>query len=284
LENSDKKMIVIDFGGGTLDITLLRFRKDKEAIYCDVLFTYGNSNFGGEDFDNILMSKCIEKCSKNSKVFHDKNKNELHLLRLKRACERAKIKLSSFNYTKIHIENISKYKSIDFPINQSDFFSYCKELFNKFNNIVDGFIIQSKINKNEISEVILIGGSTLIPKIREIITEKFKKSKINYKLDPKEVVAMGASISAAKLSRLPSVQDIKLFDVTNLSLGVRVQGNRFKRIIPRSTPIPFHNTDTFKTTLDNQDFAVIKIYEGENDNDCDIKNLLLGKFFITAKF
>ena len=282
LENSDKKMIVIDFGGGTLDITLLRFRKDKEAIYCDVLFTYGNSNFGGEDFDNILMSKCIEKCSKNSKVFHDKNKNEPHLLRLKRACERAKIKLSSFNYTKIHIENISKYKSIDFPINQSDFFSYCKELFNKFNNILDDFIIQSKMNKNEISEVILIGGSTLIPKIREIITEKFKKSKINYKLDPKEVVAMGASISAAKLSRLPSVQDIKLFDVTNLSLGVRVQGNRFKRIIPRSTPIPFHNTDTFKTTLDNQDFAVIKIYEGENDNDCDIKNLLLGKFFITG--
>ena len=154
--------------------------------------------------------------------------------------------------------------------------------FNKFNNILDDFIIQSKMNKNEISEVILIGGSTLIPKIREIITEKFKKSKINYKLDPKEVVAMGASISAAKLSRLPSVQDIKLFDVTNLSLGVRVQGNRFKRIIPRSTPIPFHNTDTFKTTLDNQDFAVIKIYEGENDNDCDIKNLLLGKFFITG--
>ena len=93
---------------------------------------------------------------------------------------------------------------------------------------------------------------------------------------------MGASIRAAKLSRLPSVQDIKLFDVTNLSLGVRVQGNRFKRIIPRSTPIPFSNTDTFKTTLDNQDFAVIKIYEGENDNDCDIKNLLLGKFFITG--
>ena len=281
LENSDKKMIVIDFGGGTLDITQLRYRKDKDSIYCDVKFTYGNSNFGGEDFDKKLMEKCKEKCFKNpkkgAKNLKNEDKNEPQIIRLKRACERAKIKLSTYDSTEIHFEN-----DIDFTINKKDFLDYCKELFDKFNKILDDFIIQSKINKNEISEVILIGGSTLIPKIREIITEKFKKSKINYKLDPKEVVAMGASIRAAKLSRLPSVQDIKLFDVTNLSLGVRVQGNRFKRIIPRSTPIPFHNTDTFKTTLDNQDFAVIKIYEGENDNDCDIKNLLLGKFFITG--
>ena len=281
LENSDKKMIVIDFGGGTLDITQLRYRKDKDSIYCDVKFTYGNSNFGGEDFDKKLMEKCKEKCFKNpkkgAKNLKNEDKNEPQIIRLKRACERAKIKLSTYDSTEIHFEN-----DIDFTINKKDFLDYCKELFDKFNKILDDFIIQSKINKNEISEVILIGGSTLIPKIREIISEKFKKSKINYKLDPKEVVAMGASIRAAKLSRLPSVQDIKLFDVTNLSLGVRVQGNRFKRIIPRSTPIPFSNTDTFKTTLDNQDFAVIKIYEGENDNDCDIKNLLLGKFFITG--
>ena len=284
LENSDKKMIVIDFGGGTLDITLLRYKKDKDSIYCDVKFTYGNSNFGGEDFDKRLMEKCIEKCfsGEDSKNLKKKDKNAPKIIRLKRACERAKIKLSTYDSAKIHFKNGVNYEDIDFTIRKKEFIEYCKDLFDKFNKILDNFIIQSQINKNEISEIILIGGSTLIPKIREIITEKFSQSKINYHLDPKEVVAMGASIKAAKLSNLPSVEDIKLYDVTNLSIGIRVKGNRFKRIIPRSSPIPFDNIEIFKTTLENQDFAVIKIYEGESDNDCDIKNLLLGKFFITG--
>ena len=91
---------------------------------------------------------------------------------------------------------------------------------------------------------------------------------------------MGTSIKAAKISKLPSVEDIKLFDVTNLSIGALVKGNKFKRIIARSTPIPFQNTGAFKTTLPNQDFAAIKVYEGENDNYCETKNLFLGKFFI----
>ena len=284
LENTDKKMIVIDFGGGTLDITLLRFKKDKDGIYCDVKFTYGNSNFGGEDFDNLLMSKCIENCfkssDKESKIYKESDKNQPQIIRLKRACERAKIKLSSFYSTKIFIKNNTNFKGIDFSLNKKDFLKYCKQLFDKFTQIIDDFICQSKVNKNEISEVILIGGSTLIPEIRKIIKEKFKCSNINYNLDPKEIVAMGASIRGAKFYNISSIEDIKLFDVTNLSFGVRLKGNLFKRIIPRSTKIPFQNTDLFKTTLNDQDFAVIKIFEGENKNDCD-KNLLLGKFIIS---
>ena len=139
LENTDKKIIVIDFGGGTLDITLLRYRKKNEAIYCDVKFTYGNTNFGGEDFDDILMTKCKESYNKiykdESNIFKEKEKNQSHLLRLKRACERAKIKLSSFEEAKIHIENYN-YKTFDFPISRKDFIASCKKLFDGLKRVV----------------------------------------------------------------------------------------------------------------------------------------------------
>ena len=107
LENAEKKIVVIDFGGGTLDITLLNYKKDSKKIYCDVQFTYGNTNFGGEDFDNELMSKCIESYTETfgneNNIFNDNDKSKAYILRLKRACERAKIKLSSFPSTKIHV-------------------------------------------------------------------------------------------------------------------------------------------------------------------------------------
>ena len=104
LENANKKIVVIDFGGGTLDITLLNYKKDENAIYCDVKFTYGNTSFGGEDFDNALMSKCIEKFTetfgKEDEIINDIDKSKAYILRLKRTCERTKIKLSSFPVTK----------------------------------------------------------------------------------------------------------------------------------------------------------------------------------------
>ena len=290
LENADKKIIVIDFGGGTLDITLLRYRKDKDAIYCDVKFTYGNTNFGGEDFDIALMNKCEEKCinssndtndTKNKKISEKNDINNHNIIRLKRACERAKIKLSSFDSTKIHIENYFNYQGIDFPITKSEFNDYCKPLFEKFEQILKDFIEKANIkNNDDIFEIILIGGSSIIPKIREIIKEKFKKSFIKYDLDPKEVVARGAAIRGGKFLNLPSVSDIKLFDVTNLSLGIKLKDNKFSKIIPRSTLIPYQNKNIFYTTEDNQTNALIEVYEGEEEKNCDEKNLLLGNFEI----
>ena len=290
MENTDKKIIVIDFGGGTLDITLLRYKKDKDAIYCDVKFTYGNTNFGGEDFDIALMNKCEEKCinssndtndTKNKKISEKNDINNHNIIRLKRACERAKIKLSSFDSTKIHIENYFNYQGIDFPITKSEFNDYCKPLFEKFEQILKDFIEKANIkNNDDIFEIILIGGSSIIPKIREIIKEKFKKSFIKYDLDPKEVVARGAAIRGGKFLNLPSVSDIKLFDVTNLSLGIKLKDNKFSKIIPRSTLIPYQNKNIFYTTEDNQTNALIEVYEGEEEKNCDEKNLLLGNFEI----
>ena len=283
--DENKKIIVIDFGGGTLDITLLRYVKNKDGVYCDVKFTYGDTHFGGEDFDNILMTKCIEKYNQiraNNRNNQNNNFNifnENHILRLKRACERAKIKLSTYEYTKIHIEN-DDYDSFEIPITRKDFIDYCKGKFEEFKRLLKDFIKKSKIDIKEIAEIILIGGTTLIPKVREIINDIFKYSIIHIDLDPKEVVAMGASIRAAKISNLPSVEDITLFDVTNLALGIREYGNIFNKIIERSTKIPYYNIGKFKTSLKNQTSASIEVYEGEEEKFCKENNLLLGKFKI----
>ena len=280
--NADKKIIVIDFGGGTLDITLLKYLKDENGIYCDVLGTYGDTNFGGEDFDKILMTKCKEKFLddkiNNTLVYKEK----LNSVRLKRACERAKIKLSKFNETKIHLENYVQYQSFDFLIKKEEFIEYCKDLFDKFEKIINDFLTQSKTDKNVIDEIILIGGSTMIPKIKEIITNKFSNSKINCHLDPKEVVAMGAAIRGAMSLKLSSIENIQLFDVTNLSLGIKEKEVNFDVIIKRSTKLPCETTKVYKTESDNQTFVWIEIYEGEDKNINSEKNLLLGKFKIVG--
>ena len=288
LENVEKKIIVIDFGGGTLDITLLRYRKDENAVYCDVKFTYGDTNFGGEDFDNILMEKCLQECSKikgnESIIFNEEDKKKSQILRLKRACERAKIKLSTFGSTKIHINNYLNYKRIDLIVTKQDYVNDCIKLYEKFEKILDDFITKAKINKEDKFEIILIGGSTLIPEIRKKISEKFNKSIIKYDLDPKEVVARGAAIRGAKFLNLPAVSDITLFDVTNLSLGVKLKDNIFSILVPRSTPIPYKpkSNGIFYTVEDNQTNALIQVFEGEEINNCDLNNLLLGKFRISG--
>jgi len=276
--NAEKKIIVIDFGGGTLDITLLKYTKDKNGIYCNVLGTYGDTNFGGEDFDKILMTKCKEKLLDDKTLNTLVYKERFNSIRLKRACERAKIKLSKFKETKIHLENYVQYQSFDFLLKEEDFIEYCKDLFDKFEKILDDFLKKSKTDKNLIEEVILIGGSTLIPKINEIISNKFNKSKINCHLNPKEVVAMGAAIRGAITLKLSSIEEIQLFDVTNLSLGIKENDNNFDVLIKRSSKLPCEKIKQYKTQNDNQTMVLIEIYEGEDETISSGNNLLLGKF------
>ena len=180
--------------------------------------------------------------------------------------------------TEIYLENYLPNESIKFPITKANFIKYCKKLFDRFERIIDEFFERSEIKKNRINEVITIGGTTLIPKIREIINKKFKGSIIKYDLNPKEIVSMGAAIRGAKYLDLSSVKNIKLFDVTNLSLGIREIGNKFRKIIKRSTKIPCANTELFQTIKDNQEYVTIEIYEGEEEKNCKENNLLLGKF------
>ena len=212
---------------------------------------------------------------KEFNIFNNDNENNTQIIRLKKACERAKKRLSSLSSTKIHIGDYT------FNITKPEFIEYCDDLFKNFGKILDDFITKSNINKDNIDEVILIGGSTLIPKIREIIKEKFEKSKVKFDLDPKEVVARGAAIRGAKFLNISSVSNIKLFDVTNLSLGVNQKDNIFEKILPRSTEIPQYKSKTFQTVENNQTKALIKVYEGEAIENCEQTTLLFGKFEIS---
>ena len=225
-------IIVIDFGGGTLDITLLNFIKNNKGIYCDIKSSYGDTHFGGDDFDYILMKKCL-----NDSSFE---KNLPHNIRLKRVCEKAKIKLSSFNKSKIILEEYQPSKNINIEITRNEFERLSKHLFDKFKQKLQDFLEKSNFNnrKNEISKIILIGGSTLIPKIKQIIQDFFPYSQLNNTINPQLAVAMGASIQGAILSGLTYEKNINLLDVTNLSLGTEVLGEKMSVIIKRSTPFP----------------------------------------------
>ena len=265
LGNTEKIIVIIDFGGGTLDITLLKFKKDEDGIHCVVKFTDGDSNFGGEDFDDILMEKCLN--SKNYKEIPNK-------IRLKKACEEAKIKLSKFDSANIKLEQYN----LDINITREEFEEYCSNLFIKFEKKLDEFILESKVEKEKINEVIIIGGSIKIPKIKSIIKNKFNFSKIKDNLNPKETVAIGASIQGINISNLNSINKINLLDVTNLPLGIEIIGSIMSNIINRSCPFPIELEETFQTVEDNQEKALIKIYEGDKEKITD--NLYLGQFEI----
>ena len=270
VQNEQKLIAVIDFGGGTLDITLLQFIKNNKGIYCDIKYSYGDTNFGGEDFDYILIKKCL-----NDKDF---DKNESFSIRLKRACEAAKIKLSSCEETKIILEDYMKDKNINLHLSRKDFEKYCSDNFKMFKTKLKDFLKNCGKNKRDIQEVILIGGSTLMPKIQEIIREVFPNSEIKKHLNQNEAVAQGASILGGILSKLPIVSNLNLLDVTNLSLGIRIIGNKMSTVIKRSTPIPYEHSEIYKTTKDNQTEALIEIYEGENKKTEE--NTFLGQFMI----
>ena len=273
--NNNKLITVLDFGGGTLDLTLLQFIKDQNGVYCDIKFSYGNTHFGGEDFDYILMKKCLESVGQN-----EFDKNLQCNIRLKRACEIAKIKLSTIDSTNIILEEYSKDININFPLTKKDFETYCEPIFTKFEKLLKDFLSSCGYKDSDIAEVILIGGTTLIPKVESIIQSVFKYSQIKKNLNPKEAVARGAAIQAAMLSKLSEVKNMSLLDVTNLSIGIKIIGERMSKIIKRSTPIPEEASHIYYTVADNQTEALIEIFEGEDKMTKN--NLSLGKFIISG--
>ena len=272
--NNNKLITVLDFGGGTLDLTLLQFVKNQNNVYCDIKFSYGNTHFGGEDFDYILMKKCLESVGQNK--FDKKLQCNV---RLKRACEIAKIKLSTNDSTNIILEEYSKDININFFLTKKDFETYCEPIFTKFENLLKEFLSSCGHKDIDIAEVILIGGTTLIPKVESIIQSVFKYSQIKKNINPKEAVAKGAAIQAAMLSKLSTVNNMSLLDVTNLSIGINIIGEKMSKIIKRSTPIPEEFSREYFTVADNQTEALIEIFEGEDKMTKN--NLCLGKFIIS---
>ena len=176
------------------------------------------------------------------------------------------------------LEEYQAKMNLEISIDQEKFDIYCKELFDKFDSILKKFKNDCGIQMKEIKEVILIGGTTMIPKIEKIIEENFGKDRIKKNLERKEAVSIGASIQGARISNLSSHDFIKLLDVTNLSLGVNTKGKKMSKIIVRSSPFPICGKNLYKTVSDIQKEACVKVFEGENENNSE--NLFLGEFKI----
>lgn len=277
-KKDDKTILVFDFGGGTFDVTLLKMHEDVFIVKA----TSGNSHLGGDDFDNKLIIYCLEQfCKKYS--FINKLKlinNKKVLSKLKKSCEFAKKTLTQNYKANIYVESL--YEGIDFnhEITRTKFEILCNDLFKKCLKPVDQVLQDSFINKNDVDEIILIGGSTRIPKIQQILSEYFNNKKLNKNIDPDEAVAYGATIQGAIITNKDKISDIVLADVNSLSLGIETGGGIMTNIINRNTRLPTSSIKEFSTFSDNQPSIIVKIYEGERSF---VKNNhLLGVFTLSG--
>jgi L1 cell adhesion molecule like protein len=269
----EKNILVFDTGGGTHDVSLL---KTADGVI-EVLATGGDTHLGGEDFDNRL----VEHFSKEFKRLNKKDlsDNSRSLRRLKTACENAKITLSSS--TKATVEIDSLYEGIDFvsSITRARFEDLCSDLFREALKPVDQVLLDAKLSKSQVDDIVLVGGSTRIPKLRNLLQEYFNGKNLNMSVNPDEVVAHGAAIQAALLNGGQSssnTTDILLMDVCSLSLGIETNGGIMTKIIDRNTTIPCKKSQVFSTHADNQPAVTIQIFEGERQLTKD--NNKLGTF------
>ena len=273
-QGAERKIVVFDLGGGTFDVSLLSI---EDGVF-EVLATAGDTHLGGEDFDQRVIAHFTKIFNKKHGV--DITKDLKSMGKLKREVEKAKRTLSSQMSVRVEIESFFDGKDFSETLTRAKFEEINLDLFKKTMKPVEQVLKDANVQKTEIDDIVLVGGSTRIPKVQQLLEDYFGGKKASKNINPDEAVAYGAAVQAGILSGESGAEDLVLVDVCPLTLGIETTGGVMTKLIPRNTVIPTRKSQIFSTAADNQPVVLIQIYEGERSLTKD--NNLLGKFELTG--